>query len=76
VSATLHVTCHTTAIIMLFSSFRPAHVLVSPYVLADGVAGKDPISLGVIIVFHKNMSESWVRVRCVWDLASLIRCEA
>jgi hypothetical protein len=70
-SAALHVTGHTTAIMMFLLSFRPAHVLVSPYVLADVVAGKDPISVGVIILLLKNMLESWVRVRCVWELASL-----
>jgi hypothetical protein len=68
--ATLHVTCHTTAVIMLLSSFRPAHILVLPYVLADVVSGEDPISEGVIIVLLKNMSEPWARVRCVWELAS------
>ena len=56
-SATLHVTCHTTAVIILLSSFRPAHILGLPYVLADIVSGKDPISVGVIILLLKNMSE-------------------
>jgi hypothetical protein len=70
-STTMHATFHKTAIIKLLSSFRPAHVRVLPYALAAVVAGRDPISVDVIILLLRNMSELWVRMSCVWELASL-----